>query len=458
MEALGCRVTWNAGQCVVTHPVKGVLNVWLEGNCPTVSESDCLELIRELEQLKAGRLQQALRLRALSLGVNLGESDLATATERLSTDLITWIRGRFSQCPDWLVVRSLPVTNLIHYAAPYHVPGLNRRARKALQKAEHIVLHLFSGRARPLEFQLGKNTVIVNVDALSHRDMLDERVYASLIALCMTGKVDAVIGGPPCGSNSPLREQGGVQGGGDGGPRPIRGRTGMSRFGLPTNGVNEQKQVDDHSTLIMRFLVVHRVAEVYNPSGTLCAMENPEDPHEYLPAHRTHPEQPSIWAWPELQSLVLAQEPGQDSMDVSTPNGRDRDTPSGWRLARFDQGCLGHERRKPSVILTNSWPLYCNLHERRGPGVGDRIGLARTLAERMQQSAMWAKWAPGCVPKWGRPSASGLVQLWRREKKQRVKGRLLFRFSRHRRGSFGNIARRGISCFVVIAERVWKVR
>ena len=49
--------------------------------------------------------------------------------------------------------------------------------------------------------------------------------------------------------------------------------------------------------------MAHRVADVYNPAGSLGALENPEDPMQYLPEHRVHPEQPSIWAWPELQQM-----------------------------------------------------------------------------------------------------------------------------------------------------------
>ena len=44
--------------------------MWLEDNCPVVSGKDCLSLIREIEQFRAGRLQQALQVRALSLEVN----------------------------------------------------------------------------------------------------------------------------------------------------------------------------------------------------------------------------------------------------------------------------------------------------------------------------------------------------------------------------------------------------
>ena len=168
-----------------------------------------------------------------------------------------WLRGSFPGIPDWLVVRSLPVPGFAPVTSPYHIPGLNRRSRKALKKAEHVVVHMFSGRTKPLEFRLGGDTVVVNVDALCQRDLLDERVFASLIALCMAGKVDAVIGGPPCGTNSPFREQARAPDNGDGGPQPIRGRTGNLRYGLPTNTEAEQKLVEDHSVLVTRFLVVH---------------------------------------------------------------------------------------------------------------------------------------------------------------------------------------------------------
>ena len=409
VDQLGCSVTWETGACVVTHPTRGALNVWLEDNCPTVSEADCLSLIQELEQLRAGRLHQALQLRALSLGVSLGDRESLSQSEQVCEDLMKWLREMFPGLPDWLVVRSIPVPNLIHHGTPYHIPGLNRRSRKALQRARHVVIHLFSGRTKPLEFQLGKETVVVNVDALCKRDMLDERVFGALIALCVTGKVDAVIGGPPCRTNSPLREQGRSASHGDGGPRPIRGRTSNLRYGLPHNSEAEQKLVEDHCVLITRFLVVHRVADGFNPSGSLGALENPEDPMQYLPKHKVHPEQPSIWAWPELRQLwatpMGSETTEQESAAFNTEEGTQGSVPQHegsaghppgrWHLARFDQGCLGHGRRKPTVVLTNSWGLYCSLHERRGPGLNASSALAETLSERIGCSASWAKWAPG---------------------------------------------------------------
>ena len=270
-----------------------------------------LELITEIEQYTADRLHQALQIRAMGLGLevsnaaegNLGGSDL---------ELARWLKERFPEAPDWLLLRSLPIRRGYTGPSPYHIPGLNRRARKALVRAKHIVLHVFSGRTKPVEFALGSDVAVVNLDVLCGANMLDERVYASAAALCGTGKVDAVIGGPPCCTNSILHERGAgdVKLGGDGGPRPVRGRTGLLRFGLPTNTVSEQRQVEEHTILVTRFLTLHHVADEANPRGAMCAMENPDDPTTYLPASRQHNEIPSVWAWPEILSMLHG--PGND--------------------------------------------------------------------------------------------------------------------------------------------------
>ena len=306
VELLGCRVTWDAGMCTVVHPVRGDLGVWLDENCPVVSEDDCLSLIEELEQYRACRLRQALHIRAMSLGLTPDEESQHSNPWGSDGELLSWLKQQFPEAPDWLLLRSMPVKGNHGDQGPYSLPGLNRRARRALKRAKHIVIHAFSGRTKPVEFALDSDTVVVNVDTLCGRNLLDERVFATTATLCSTGKVDAVVGGPPCGTNSILRERGvsGLGGQPDGGPRPVRGRTGLLRFGLPTNTPEEQKKVEEHTVLIMRFLVLHNVADTYNPRGAMCAMENPQDPMTYLPDDRKHDEIPSIWAWPEVLGFL----------------------------------------------------------------------------------------------------------------------------------------------------------
>ena len=414
VDLLGCRVAWNAGQCTVIHPRRGELGVWLEDNCPVVSERDCLELITEIEQHRANRLRQALHIRALSLGIppecESGEGE----QPRLDRELALWLKTRFPEAPDWLLLKSLPALGIHEGLGPCHIPGLNRRARKSLKRAKHIVLHVFSGRTRAVELTLGSDVAVVNLDVLYGSNVLDERVYAAAISLCSTGKVDAVVGGPPCATNSILRERG-AEGGNsnsDGGPRPIRGRTGLLRFGLPTNSPEEQKKVEEHTILITRFLTLHHVAEEANPKGALCALENPDDPLMYLPEGQKHSEIPSLWAWPEILALLrnAGAEEGpsvafRDEGEImvagtrregAEPQDLQRSNRGSWWLAQFDQGVLGHIVRKTSAVLTNSWVLFQTLHELRGPGIESaRDKVPSTLDERIKTSGQWAKWAPG---------------------------------------------------------------
>ena len=202
VDLLNCRVTWNAGTCRVEHPVRGELRVWLEDNCPLISKQDCLQLIAEVEQHRACRLRQAFDLRAISLGLSPGGDQEDESPWGSDCQLATWLRNQFPQAPDWLLLRSMPVRDVLHQQSLYHVPGLNRRGRKAIRRAKHIVLHVYSGRTKPVEFSLGSDVAVVNLDVLFGTNVLDERVYAAAAALCSTGKVDAVVGGPPCCTNS----------------------------------------------------------------------------------------------------------------------------------------------------------------------------------------------------------------------------------------------------------------
>ena len=206
VDLLGRRVVWNAGTCQVTHPTRGELRVWLEDNCPVVSERDWLNLISEIERHRASRLRQALHIRALGLGISPNVEPEDDSPWGSDHQLANWLKEQFPKAPDWLLLRSMPVKGAHQPQDPFYLPGLNRRARKALKRAKHIVLHVFSGRTKAVEFTLGSE--VADLDVLFGTNMLDERVYAAAAALCGTGKVDAVVGGPPCCTNSILRNGG----------------------------------------------------------------------------------------------------------------------------------------------------------------------------------------------------------------------------------------------------------
>ena len=73
------------------------------------------------------------------------------------------------------------------------------------------------------------------------------------------------------------------------------------------------------------------------------------------------------------------------------------------------------------MVLTNSWVLYQELHERRGPGFGSYESRASgTLGERLKTSDGWAKWVPGLCAAVGRAIRSwiGSTQSEREEEEK----------------------------------------
>ena len=127
--------------------------------------------------------------------------------------------------------------------------------------------------------------------------------------------------------------------------------------------------------LFLRQLYLHhRAALARGPKPTLSVLEQPEDPEEYVETDEARGQTyPSYWSWPEWKAF--------------------RD-PWGVTEVSFDQGHMGHARRKPTRLGTNIAKLT-ELQDIRGPGVGGNTALAEDLTERIKQSKDWSTWAPG---------------------------------------------------------------
>ena len=152
---------------------------------------------------------------------------------------------------------------------------------------------------------------------------------AFLMELCAGGRVVVVMGGPPCRTITRLRY---VQPG----PPPLRTREGEQRFGRSDLPVALQQKVDDDSVLWFRMLLFYMVAEEAATKKVGFIVESPQDPETYL-------EQKS-------------------ERERCASYLRDR-----YQLKEFswDQGPMGHQRRKPTTIGTNVEALG-QLHEVRG--------------------------------------------------------------------------------------------
>ena len=97
----------------------------------------------------------------------------------------------------------------------------NRSRRKALVKSKSVIIHLFSGRHEKESLQRlekeGQGHFVMSIDLLTGMDVRNEVLWALLLKPVASGRVSAVIGGPPCRTFSILRFR-------QPGPRPLRSR------------------------------------------------------------------------------------------------------------------------------------------------------------------------------------------------------------------------------------------
>ena len=128
---------------------------------------------------------------------------------------------------------------------------------------------------------------------------------------------------------------------------------------------------DDTVLFLGQLYLHHRAALARGPKPTLSALEQPEDPEEYVkPEEKEGQLYPSYWSWPKWIKAF-----------------RDR-----WGMmmeVSFDQGYMGHARRKPTRLGTN----IARLAKLQDIRVGGGTALAEDLNERIRQR--WSAWAPG---------------------------------------------------------------
>ena len=185
--------------------------------------------------------------------------------------------------------------------------------------------------------------------------------------LANKGLIKLILGGPPCRSVSRLRD-------GPPGPRQVRGR-GAQRYGLDGLDPTEVELVENDTCLLLKQVGLWLKSEqVRGEQGyeTGFLFETPQDPESYLPEEEGR-ELPPFLEFPEIRALVE-----EHNME----------------LVSFDQGRTGHERRKPTSLVTNL-PGMGQLNGLRGGGSTEGVG--PDLQDRIRCSKTWAAWSPGLV-------------------------------------------------------------
>ena len=251
-------------------------------------------------------------------------------------------------------------------------PPWNRRTRRTHARAKGVIINLFCGPSPKKWNGIGGDSFVwLHLDTLlgAQYSLHNPQVWAYVWGLASKGKVAAILGGPPCRTVSRMRN------GAPPGPRRLRGR-GEDRWHLQHLQDYELNLVNSDSALCLKQMALWvRAQECKRWKQDVCMLlESPMDPASYLKDEDEAMTAPSFWNFPEITSWL---------------------NQGGLRLIHFDQGSMGHARRKPTTILSNLPELY-QLQGLRGDG-HESEPLPASLSRRMDASEEWAAWAPGLV-------------------------------------------------------------
>ena len=375
---LGCTLHWTRNYLKLIHPRHGSLRVQLRNNCPEVAVSDALTLIKELEEAELFKLNEKVSSMTAKLEmiqkqeetawddfmrqyVDTGRRDLlhkavlrCPYTKNLPTDVQDLLIEGFNKDDGKAYLKQLP---------------LSRRERRRLLASNAWVVHLYAGEPSakddPLKAVNLAGKVLLEVDVCNSRLWDLHRphgVYQLLLWAASCGKIDDIIGGPPCRTYSALLHRPR-----EGYPQPAR--SSAFPYGLPTLDPRRRAMVDKDTALVAKQLVVWNLAQLARGDDVVgFFLEHPRDPGTYLKVENDGSDvvdYPSLWRM-ELWTAFKV----EFNMMVLT----------------YDQGALGHKAVKPTSTGTN----YAKLLDLDGLKSNEK-----RIPATMLSSADLARWAPG---------------------------------------------------------------
>eukprot|EP00435_Cladocopium_sp_Y103_P023447 s854_g5.t1 len=373
---LDFSLEWRDGQCRLLDDENRLIPVTLQNGCPMVEREQGEKL---LEWLEAYQVYQRRKLAVVK--TMMSDAELVDSSNMTMDMAITLkIRQEFPDLPDHVLLKLVPHLDVVKAEDFGARLPWNRHRRRRLLKAKHIakhiVLHLFSGPDQKFwEKRCSTATTeVLCVDTCGSTpvNLHDRNVFGFLLALCASGHVKAILGGPPCRTVSALRYQN------DGGPGILRDQ---HPYGLPDLGPADADLVLGDVVLWYRMLALYIIAEdvrLADQPQTQLVLEQPEDParhrdpndvaeHKYFSNFRTA-------EWRMFQQRY------------------------GIQLYHFDQFPMGHIKRKPTTLATTMTELG-QLDNLRGGPPNESLSAeqfkALSMDERCRLTKTRAAWAPG---------------------------------------------------------------
>ena len=356
---MGLKIVWKNEEINMTWQDGSRIPVWLDEGCPVIDDKLGKQL---MEQIEANNF----RLAGMKKIWKYGRREVAEdQCDGESVNDAMELSQLFPEVPHWLVGRIPGASTVDMSKVPF-----NRRQRRRLKEAGTRVLHLFSGEHTKTWMDMTEEGVaVICVEIEKGTNFLDDNLYAFLMDMAKDGLWDLITAGPPCRTVSLQRYRE------DGGPRPLRARHGVQRFGLSWNSAKQQEKCDQDSILWLRTMFLIYMGWKGNPKMETL-VEQPSDPQIWLSHNRPRPQLgfASYLCWPETQSLM-------DMLQL--------------REIHFDQGAVGHEHVKPTTLLSNCDEAKDLIGLRAD--MRQAVEWSPALYERIEESKKAAKWAPGIV-------------------------------------------------------------
>ena len=365
---IGYRVNWTReGGCRVKGPGNQELRVFTDGGCPEIEREVGLRLIREIEVAYARQVQAVRALQERGAG----KVSMREALQALPVDATLsrqYLAQKFPSLPLEVLAR-IPVVS--DYDASRVI--WNRRQRRTWLKSQAVALHLFSGPSKKFWQIPRANAHCVCVDI--EENLMDDHTYAYLQSLALSGRLAAVFGGPPCKTFSLSRYMPPEL------PRPVRGRTSQTQWGFEGLSPSEREAIIEDGILMFRmiwlYLIAEAVAEELGKPRPFFGLEQPKDPETWVSTQGmgiTKPREGFASCW----ALQAIQDFGAEHR---------------LHFWHFDQGPLGHEKRKPTTVMSTVPPPPDVLVS--GPGHGTPSAKSvETGPKTPWPSSAWAAWAP----------------------------------------------------------------
>ena len=370
---LGFTMSWSGNQCQLRDDQNRNIDVQVLQGCPMVSLTDGQRLLDWLEHYQVYQQRKLAMVRSM-----LADETLVDRNQlNLELALTYKLRQHFPNLPDELMMRIVPHLELVRSENFEAFLPWNRRKRRRLRRAKHVVIHVFSGPDQTFwERQCSTATtevICVDTACSTSANLHDRAVYGYLLALCASGRVSAIMGGPPCRTVSALRYQH------DQGPGVLR--TDAYPYGLPTLSPADTELVMADSILMFRFWSLMIMAEEVRSEAappTQFFMEQPEDPANY-------------------RSQADVQEHGYFSV-FRTQEWREFAATYNLIQYHFDQHPMGHPKRKPTCLASNVTEMQ-QLDGIRGAPTNEaeltEQFRAMPVERRCEVSRTWSTWAPG---------------------------------------------------------------